>query len=412
MASSSHTLPPPSTFTDEGSLIHNFDHISLNSNESRNTLCLVFKILSNKSLKPAWIEKAMHEAWTLRFRIEISDYLPGLFLVSFQCEGDRRRVLQDQPWRFDKSLFIFTNPEGIHTLLPDHLRFVPFWIQANNIPFGWKSLQLAHFISCELGELIETYPLSLLESFGPSLCLRILLHTTKPLRRAMNIHFRSSPRPKWISFQYEGLQNFCYFCGLMDHTYNKCGKYLLRCDNLPFPPELGYKDILRAPSRNSFKNNPFDLSNSVPIEEYYPPASNTDQTLQYVVDQFLNIERPVSFPARCSENLPTQPVSSAQTAVPNHHNLISTPIPIMVTSVITHADKGKGIALGTTTTPTVIHPPTLEVYPSMNHGLWVPNVLLLVNQLKLRWALLCNPADTHESPLLECPGFRESPCIP
>uniref|UniRef100_A0A803NH20 DUF4283 domain-containing protein n=1 Tax=Cannabis sativa TaxID=3483 RepID=A0A803NH20_CANSA len=294
MASSSRNPIPLTALDDEESLIHDFDHISLHSPNNSNSFCLFFKLLSPKSVKPSWIEKAMTEAWTLRFPVQISEYHSGLFLASFQCDGDRRRVLEEQSWPFDKFLMVFTHPDVSPTPTPESVRYVPFWIHAHRIPFGRKSPQLAQFIADEIGELIEIFPLSLLENFGPYLGLQVLFNITKPLRRGMTIRFRGINDPKWISFKYESLPNFCDFCGLVDHTYKKCAKYLLRCDNFAVPPALEYKESLRATTSAQHKRNLFELSNSIPYEEYFPRTKTDDQSLQQAVDQFFRVDSPVS----------------------------------------------------------------------------------------------------------------------
>uniref|UniRef100_A0A803QLZ9 Reverse transcriptase domain-containing protein n=1 Tax=Cannabis sativa TaxID=3483 RepID=A0A803QLZ9_CANSA len=96
MASSSSNPNPITALDDEDSLVHDFDHISIHSPTDANSFCLFFKLLSPKSAKPSWIEKAMSDAWTLRFPCQISEYHSGLFLASFQCDGDRRRQAVDQ----------------------------------------------------------------------------------------------------------------------------------------------------------------------------------------------------------------------------------------------------------------------------------------------------------------------------
>ncbi|KAF4356798.1 hypothetical protein F8388_000601 [Cannabis sativa] len=259
MASSSRTLNSLTALEDEESLIHDFDHISLNHPSDSNSLCLFFKLLTPKS-----------------------------------CDGDRRRVLEEQPSHFD-------NP------------------------------QLAQFIADEIGELIEIYPLSLLENFGPYLRLRILFDITKPLRHGMTIQFRGISNPKWINFKFESLSNFCYLCGLVDHTYNKCTKYLMRCDNFLLPPLLEYKETLRATTPAHHKRNPFEISNSTPYEEYFPRSIANNQILQQAVDQFLRVDTSTTGFA---------PPPAFVPALFSHSTI---PPPIMTTSIITHTDKGKGI---------------------------------------------------------------------
>uniref|UniRef100_A0A803PK93 DUF4283 domain-containing protein n=1 Tax=Cannabis sativa TaxID=3483 RepID=A0A803PK93_CANSA len=293
MTSSSHTPNSLSALADEESVVHEFDHISLNHPNDSNSFCLIFKLLTSKTVNPAWIEKAMTNAWTLCFPYQISEYHSGLFLATFQCDGDRRRVLEEQPWHFDKFLIVFTHPDVSPTPTPATVRYVPFWVQAHNIPFGRKSPQLAQFIADEIG-----------------------------------------------------LPSFCYFCGLMDHTYNKCAKYLLRCDNFPGPPSLEYKETLRATTPAHLKKNPFEISNSTPFEEYFPRSTANDQGLQQAVDQFLRMDSPVSRPDISTTCFTHSPVS-----FPPLFTHTTIPPPIMTTSVITHTDKGKGIVVTISSPP-------------------------------------------------------------
>uniref|UniRef100_A0A803PUH7 Zinc knuckle CX2CX4HX4C domain-containing protein n=1 Tax=Cannabis sativa TaxID=3483 RepID=A0A803PUH7_CANSA len=357
MASSSKNPNPITALDDEDSLVHEFDHISIQSPNDANSFCLFFKLLSPKSAKPSWIEKAMSEAWTLRFPVQIYEYHSGLFLA---C----RRVLEEHPWHFDKFLMVFTHPDVSPTPTPESVRYVPFWLQAHRIPFGRRSPQLAQFIADEIGDLIEIFTLSLMENFGPYLRLRVLLDITKPLRRGMTIRFRDIPDPKWISFKYENLPNFYYFCGFVDHTYNKCPKYLLRCDNFPVPPILEYKDTLRASPSSPHKKNPFEISNSIPFEEFFPRirTRNDDQDLQQAVDRFLHVESPnsslVSHPAQVSATFTQPALSTPSLAMQNSSPLpamktmqTSIPPPIMIDSVTTHAAKGKVIAMSPTSYP-------------------------------------------------------------
>uniref|UniRef100_A0A803PLL0 DUF4283 domain-containing protein n=1 Tax=Cannabis sativa TaxID=3483 RepID=A0A803PLL0_CANSA len=344
MASSSTNPNPITALDDEDSLVHDFDHISIHSSTDTDAFCLIFKLLSPKPAKPSWIEKAMTEAWTLRFPCQISEYHSGLFLASFQCDGDRRRVLEEQPWHFDKFLMVFTHPDVSPTPTPDSVRYTPFWIQVHRIPFGRKSPQLAQFIADEIGDLLEIFPLSLVENFGPYLRIRVLFDITKPLRRGMTIRFRGISEPRWVSFKYEGLPNFCYFCGLLDHTYNKCSKYLLRCDNFP-NPLLEYKDTLRATSSSPHKKNPFQLSNSTPFEEFFPRLHPTPdaQDLQQAVDQFLHVDSPHSSPVS-SSSTGIPPNTATTHATPLFPVRPSAPIITDSISVSTHIDKSKGKA--------------------------------------------------------------------
>uniref|UniRef100_A0A803QS94 DUF4283 domain-containing protein n=1 Tax=Cannabis sativa TaxID=3483 RepID=A0A803QS94_CANSA len=120
--------------TAEEALVHDFDHVSIHPEPQSQSHCLVVKVLSPKTLKVNWIQKAMNEAWVARCPFSFSEYHLGLLLVQFGCEGDRRRVMEGQPWHFDRSLMIFAIPDGFDTILPSQLRYIPLWVQVHYIP--------------------------------------------------------------------------------------------------------------------------------------------------------------------------------------------------------------------------------------------------------------------------------------
>uniref|UniRef100_A0A803QR77 DUF4283 domain-containing protein n=1 Tax=Cannabis sativa TaxID=3483 RepID=A0A803QR77_CANSA len=189
MASSSRSSPCHLALNDEEDLIHDFGGVSLGNGPSSESYCLVVKILTQKTLKPDWLIKAMREAWTLYYPVNFTGYHSGLLLAHFECDGDRHKVIEGQPWHFDHCLMVFANPEGLDLFQSDQLRFVPFWMQIHYIPFGFRSPNLASFVVDDVGDLIEINKTTLLEIFGPFLRIRVLLDVSKPIRRGMHVCF-------------------------------------------------------------------------------------------------------------------------------------------------------------------------------------------------------------------------------
>ncbi|KAF4357441.1 hypothetical protein F8388_011179 [Cannabis sativa] len=128
-------------------------------------------------------------------------------------------------------------------------------------------------------------------------------------------------------------------------------------------------ETLRATTQPNQKRNPFEISNSNRLEAFSPRDSPNDQSLQQAVDQFLCMDNPTTgFHSSVSPSpplshsivtlMPTNPVSLEST-LPLTKTTI--PPPIITTSVITHTDKGKGIA-----EPTSIHPSPPRTGPPGN----------------------------------------------
>uniref|UniRef100_A0A803NLJ9 Reverse transcriptase domain-containing protein n=1 Tax=Cannabis sativa TaxID=3483 RepID=A0A803NLJ9_CANSA len=324
-----NTNPEPShqslQLTAEEALINDFDNVLIHPETQPDSFCLVVKILTPKTPKPNWIGNSMKDAWVARFPFTFTEYHSGLYLVRFGCEGDRRRVMEGQPWHFDRSLMLFAIPDGFDTILPNQLRYIPLWLQAHFIPFGNRSHGLAHFIVDTIGDLIEVHLASLYDSIIPFMRIRVLLDTTKPLFRGMNIHFWKLSLTKWSKFQYEGIQNYCYHCGKLDHTFNRCENFLHYCDTHAHSPPLSYKDVLRAPAKPIYKKSIFELSNSTPFEEIPSLSNVTSQSFS----------TPVTISDQLTHSTP-QPVS--------HFPSITCPIntaPVMTTATFTSTSKGK-----------------------------------------------------------------------
>lgn len=80
--------------------------------------------------------------------------------------------------------------------------------------------------------------------------IRALLHTHKPLHRCILVYILGSGKVK-TSVQYERLPTFCFFCGCIDHIFNRCTvlknsqtQYSLSCEEFPYSESLCCSDKL------------------------------------------------------------------------------------------------------------------------------------------------------------------------
>ncbi|XP_060969593.1 uncharacterized protein LOC133036849 [Cannabis sativa] len=127
-----------------------------------------------------------------RIPIVVSEHANGLFLVTFECEGDKGRIPEGQSWHFSQSVTIFAAPH-------------------NSFPITHEYLHYA---------ILDPDKTIIGKGIGPYLRMRILLDVNFPLRRGLNLQFIKTGREiiKWLFFKYERLPDFCYFCGKLDHT--------------------------------------------------------------------------------------------------------------------------------------------------------------------------------------------------
>ena len=142
----------------------------------------------------------MRAHWDGRFPALISESDPGFFFITFGCEGDKERVLAQEPWHFQNHHIVLHKPKVLHSVSVSDLKFSPFWVQVFRLPFLSKTKGLAKALGNIIGEFIDVYDDSLNEGRGPFLRIRVMLDVTKPLRRGRFIRLQQACDKFWVDF--------------------------------------------------------------------------------------------------------------------------------------------------------------------------------------------------------------------
>uniref|UniRef100_A0A803QCS4 Zinc knuckle CX2CX4HX4C domain-containing protein n=1 Tax=Cannabis sativa TaxID=3483 RepID=A0A803QCS4_CANSA len=181
--------------------------------------------------------------WAGHYPVVITEFHSDMFHVSFGCEGDRRRVLNKEPWHFQNHLIVLLTPDARLNVSKEDLIFTPFWIQIYRLPFLSKTTALAEALGNTIGQFVEVFEDSTNEGWGPFLRVRVKLCVTKPLLRGQMIRLSSIKDEFWIDYWYERFPEFCFECGILGHPYEQCVSFMERMDNrndddLPYGPWL------------------------------------------------------------------------------------------------------------------------------------------------------------------------------
>ena len=97
----------------------------------------------------------------------------------------------------------------------------PFWIQLHNLPLSCRNKANAMAIGNTIGSVEQVDTSSFGECRGRCIRVRIRIAIEQPLCRGWYVDLGGS-EPHWISFQYERLPVFCYWCGLLNHDEKDC----------------------------------------------------------------------------------------------------------------------------------------------------------------------------------------------
>ncbi|WCJ44163.1 hypothetical protein M5689_024849 [Euphorbia peplus] len=63
----------------------------------------------------------------------------GLFMIEFQSERDKCRVLEEGPWYYDRHLVILTDVIGYDDVAEINMNPSPFWVQIRGIPLSCRN---------------------------------------------------------------------------------------------------------------------------------------------------------------------------------------------------------------------------------------------------------------------------------
>ncbi|KAI8016633.1 Uncharacterized protein LOK49_LG05G03299 [Camellia lanceoleosa] len=180
------------------------------------SLCLIGKLLSVRPVNLAVMRATLVQVWRLFRGVKFSVVGENLFLLQFDHLVDKTKVLTNGPWSFDKHLLLLDNFDG--SLQPSEvlLTYADFWIHAYDLPLVCMTREVGLLIGRHLGEFLDMDYGAAGTAWGRFLRIRVKINVSHALRWGMKISLPGR-NVVWVSFTYERLPNFCYFCGKIGH---------------------------------------------------------------------------------------------------------------------------------------------------------------------------------------------------
>ncbi|XP_074298528.1 uncharacterized protein LOC141629421 [Silene latifolia] len=163
----------------------------------------------------------------------IVDAKEKTFVFRFGTERDKARVLEGQPWHFDKFVWCFNEPNNEGKLTDVSLTHFPLWARVYDLPIAGRTNAsnvkrigdcLGSFISFEVGPNTE---------LDRAIGIRYLHDIRVPLKNGIPIKMKTG---KMIEFKvkYERLPLYCYGCGVIGHGEKDCDEGPYEEDDLKF----------------------------------------------------------------------------------------------------------------------------------------------------------------------------------
>lgn len=213
------------------------------------TEILVARFLTDKPIRCFAMQQVLASVWRPVRGVRIIDATFGKYLFEFPMQKEALRILEEGPWSFDnRSLLLKLLKDG-ESLVDVVLDRIQLWVQIFNLPFGYTSNMVLEQIGNFLGKFLKLDENKFQGSWRSFYCVRVELDVSKPLRKSMKLTKRDENQVL-ISFKYERLHTFCYFCGIIGHTDRYCEGALL--SDIP-PSEYPFDGDLRANQRRRSK---------------------------------------------------------------------------------------------------------------------------------------------------------------
>ncbi|MFQ6658804.1 hypothetical protein Gotur_027916 [Gossypium turneri] len=171
------------------------------------------KIMSVEKVNREAMYLVFKSLWFTKEEVNFVALKEGVILVKFGNVEDRKRILNLSPWLFD------------------------------HIPLEYMDTQVAMDVGSATGEVIATDWHDREGGWREYIRLRVIIDIFKPLRRV--VQFVNSESAVYVcAIKYETLPIFCYSCGLISYSTQKCDKKvdLSKSNNTSFQ----YGNWLRA----------------------------------------------------------------------------------------------------------------------------------------------------------------------
>ncbi|XP_042941294.1 uncharacterized protein LOC122275977 [Carya illinoinensis] len=206
--------------TEEENAVIDLNAVHLGRVKAKGDKSLVGKLISDRKVNKEVIRSTMNNIWRLAGSFTFHDILPNLFVVTFDNQKDKQRVLDGKPWLFDNQLLLLKPFDGF--TLPQKMNFdyEAFWVHLNNLPLACMNLEVGTQIGKTIGNVKEVDVREDGIGWGRYLRVKIELDLRKSIARGRTANVLGSKI--WVPLSYEKLPKICFKCGRLVHGAEGC----------------------------------------------------------------------------------------------------------------------------------------------------------------------------------------------
>ena len=189
--------------------------------ESIEKFSIAAKFLTKRAINMEVIAKIFTLLWRARNGFKIQSFGDHKILFTFDNREDGVRILEGEPWTFDKHLVIMSRYDNKSSLQDIKFEKTKLWVQLNGIPIKYMTIEATKKIGSVMGEVFAPTDPKIFDG-DQFIRIQVSIDLSLPLCHGRLISVGAGGKQVWISFKYERLPNLCYWCGRLTHDDRDC----------------------------------------------------------------------------------------------------------------------------------------------------------------------------------------------
>uniref|UniRef100_A0A7N2MGE8 DUF4283 domain-containing protein n=1 Tax=Quercus lobata TaxID=97700 RepID=A0A7N2MGE8_QUELO len=177
--------------------------------EAKTEFILAAKFLTKKALNIEAIAKTFTPLWRSKNDLRIKKESDHVVLFSFDDKSEMEKVMEAEPWSFDKRLMVLQWYGREMDVGDMEFRKVTFWVQVHDLPIRFWTKKIAEQLCEAIGEVNKE--IAEAESEGDNFMrVQVTIDITQPLSRG-KVVLLDSGKELWVHFKYERLPSLCFW---------------------------------------------------------------------------------------------------------------------------------------------------------------------------------------------------------
>jgi hypothetical protein len=187
-----------------------------NADDSEMKVLAMAHYFSGKKFNARGLFEVMRIAWGLLLLKPVQVMGDNRFLIEFDSEEVKQRVVDGGPWRHKEDALLVVPYDVVPPLSTVVINTVGLWVRLYDLPAALRKDDYVHMLGMRLGK-VQKIDLG----FSSYVRVRVLFPLANALIPEVKIRIKGKGDMK-IPIRYENVPYFCFICGRMGHSDKEC----------------------------------------------------------------------------------------------------------------------------------------------------------------------------------------------